>query len=111
MCGPLSEGVEVKIYLACGLTHVPRDVFPSYTAYLHSLAQALSTVGDSCTVKYALVHSDPQLAEKPAQDRASLCYAWDRRMVEEADLVVAERRSCGCDSPPACCVLCPLAGG
>jgi hypothetical protein len=80
----------VKIYLACGLTHVPRNVFPAYTTYLHSLAQALATIGSDCTVKYALLNSDPQLAEKPPEDRASLCYAWDRRMVEEADLVIAE---------------------
>ena len=36
------------------------------------------------------IGSDPQLAEKPPKERASLCYTWDRRMVEEADLVIAE---------------------
>jgi hypothetical protein len=80
----------VKIYLACGLTHVPREVFPGYTAYLHSLVHALAAIGSDCTVKYALLNSDPQLAEKPPRERASLCYTWDRRMVEEADLVVAD---------------------
>jgi hypothetical protein len=51
---------------------------------------ALRSVHADCNVKYALVNSDPQLAEKPPEDRASLCYAWDRRMVEEADLVIAD---------------------
>jgi hypothetical protein len=41
-------------------------------------------------VKYALRDSDPQLGQKPFADRARLCYAWDREMVEWADLVVAE---------------------
>jgi hypothetical protein len=41
-------------------------------------------------VKYALRHSDPQLAEKPFSDRARLCYLWDKEMVEWADVVVAE---------------------
>lgn len=80
----------MKIYIACGLTHVPRDVFPAYTEFLHSLAAALRSIHADCDVKYALVNSDPQLAEKPSEDRAALCYAWDRRMVEEADLVVAD---------------------
>ena len=80
----------MKIYIACGLTHVPRDLFPHYTEYLHSLAQALGALRSDCLVKYALLNSDPQLAEKPPEERASLCYAWDRRMVEEADLVVAD---------------------
>jgi hypothetical protein len=80
----------VKIYLACALTHVPRHLFDGYVVYLHALARALRAIGSGCTVKYALVNSDPQLAEKPFTERASLCYAWDRRMVEEADLVVAD---------------------
>jgi hypothetical protein len=80
----------MKIYLACALTHVPRQLFNGYVAYLHRLARALHEIGSGCTVKYALVNSDPQLAEKPCNERASLCYAWDRRMVEEADLVVAD---------------------
>lgn len=41
-------------------------------------------------VRYALVHSDPQLATKPAAERARLCYLWDRKMVENADLVIAD---------------------
>jgi hypothetical protein len=90
MYGPQPEREGVKIYLACGLSHIPRDLFSDYAAYLHRLAQALRTIRNDCTVKYALLNSDPQLAEKPPDDRASLCYAWDRRMVEEADIVVAD---------------------
>jgi hypothetical protein len=41
-------------------------------------------------VRYALVDSDPQLAEKPFEERARLCYLWDREMVREAELVIAE---------------------
>jgi O-succinylbenzoate synthase len=41
-------------------------------------------------VKYALRDSDPQLATKPFEDMARLCYLWDRQMVEWADIVVAE---------------------
>lgn len=80
----------MKIYIACGLTHVPRDVFADYTSYLHRLAARLRDVPSVTSVRYALVDSDPQLASKPAGDQAGLCYDWDRRMVEEADLVVAE---------------------
>ena len=90
MLGYLAEGVMMNIYLACGLTHVPRSVFPNYVAYIHALAQALREVRDGCNVRYALVNSDPQLSEKPWESRASLCYAWDRRMVEEAGIVVAD---------------------
>lgn len=39
---------------------------------------------------YALVNSDPQLASKPFEERARLCYLWDRNMVEQAELVIAE---------------------
>lgn len=42
------------------------------------------------SVTYALVNSDPQLASKPFEERARLCYVWDRRMVEDADLIIAE---------------------
>ena len=39
---------------------------------------------------YALVNSDPQLASKPFEERARLCYLWDRNMVEQAELIIAE---------------------
>ncbi|WP_158684192.1 hypothetical protein [Methylobacterium sp. 285MFTsu5.1] len=78
----------MKIYIACGLTHVPRHEFTSYVQLIHALAQDLRDSGHS--VKYALVDSDPQLEEKPFEDRAKLCYLWDREMVSDADLVVGE---------------------
>lgn len=80
----------MKIYLACGLTHVPRDIFSEYCAFLHRLAERLRSEPVKHEVKYALINSDPHLAEKPFEERARLCYLWDREMVEEADLVIAE---------------------
>lgn len=80
----------MKIYIACGLTHVPRHLFATYVAYLHELSSALRSVSGVTSVRYALIDSDPQLASKPMSDRAALCYDWDRRMVEESDLVVAD---------------------
>lgn len=79
----------MKIYLACGLTHVPRLEFPAYVNLLQGLAAHLTDT-HGAEVKYALRDSDPQLGQKPFADRARLCYAWDREMVEWADLVVAE---------------------
>ena len=78
----------MNIYIACGLTHVPRETFQSHVSFIHALAHALESQGFH--VKYALKDSDPQLAEKPFEDRARLCYLWDREMVEYADVVVAE---------------------
>ncbi|ACB95541.1 hypothetical protein [Beijerinckia indica] len=80
----------MNIYVACGLTHVPREIFVCYVAFLHKLAASLHSLPTVETVKYALVDSDPQLAFKPKSDQAALCYDWDRRMVEEADLIVAD---------------------
>lgn len=79
----------MKIYIACSLTHVPRIHFEEYVAFLHQLANSI-TEDDRYTVKYALLNSDPQLAEKPAQERARLCYLWDAKMVREADVIIAE---------------------
>lgn len=79
----------MKIYIACGLTHVPRGaVFDEHVAFIHTLAATLKGAGHE--VMYALVNSDPQLATKPFEDRARLCYVWDRNMVERAELVIAE---------------------
>jgi hypothetical protein len=79
----------MKIYIACGLTHVPRGAtFDEHIAFIHSLAEMLRGAGHE--VMYALVNSDPQLATKPFEERARLCYLWDRNMVERADLVIAE---------------------
>jgi hypothetical protein len=80
----------MRIYIGCGLTHVPREIFADYVAYLHALADALRTIPAVARVRYALVDSDPQLASKPAPHRAALCYEWDRRMVEDAELMIAE---------------------
>ncbi len=80
----------MNIYIACGLTHVPRHIFSDYVAYIHALAAALRALPAVTIVRYALINSDPQLASKPAADRAALCYDWDRRMVEEANLVIAD---------------------
>lgn len=79
----------MNIYLACGLTHVPRSRFHSYVNLIHDIAQKIST-DSRFFVKYALRDSDPQLADKPIQDRARLCYGWDRQMVEWADVLIAE---------------------
>src|SRR5437016_3430664 len=79
----------MKIYIACGLTHVPRGpIFDEHIAFIHGLAEELKGAGHE--VKYALVNSDPQLASKPFVERPRLCYLWDRNMVEEAELVIAE---------------------
>jgi hypothetical protein len=80
----------MKIYIACGLTHVPRHLFHGYVEFIHGLAAALKDGAPAREVKYALVHSDPKLAEKPFAERAGLCYLWDRQMVEGADLIIAE---------------------
>lgn len=80
----------MKVYLACALTYVPRSKFEPYVEFLHSVAESIGKIDGIEDVKYALVNSDPQLADKPANEQASLCYAWDRKMVEEADLIVAE---------------------
>ena len=78
----------MKIYVSCALTRVPREHFEQYVSYIHRIAEALESIG--CVVAYALVNSDPQLAEKPFEERARLCYVWDRELVQQADLVVAE---------------------
>jgi hypothetical protein len=79
----------MNIYIACGLTHVPRSEFVEYVDFINGLARELTT-NCSADVRYALRDSDPQLAEKPFEDRARLCYLWDREMVERSDLVIAE---------------------
>lgn len=80
----------MKIYIACALTHVPRSLFDQYVTFIHELAAALRVAPPANDVKYALVNSDPQLAERPFVERAKLCYLWDREMVEDADVVIAE---------------------
>jgi hypothetical protein len=79
----------MRIYIACALTHVPRGaIFEEHVAFIHELAENLKGAGHD--VMYALVNSDPQLASKPFDERSRLCYLWDRNMVEQAELVIAE---------------------
>jgi len=88
MCArQLNDGMNV--YIGCALTAVPRKYFQEYTAFIHSLAQAVGSKGVD-QVRYALVDSDPQLAEKPSDQRARLCYLWGREMVEEADALIVD---------------------
>ena len=79
----------MKVYLACGLTHVPRKQFGRYVSFIHTLAQRLKA-GTDTEVRYALLHTDPQLAEKPIEQRARLCYVWDREIIEWADVLIAD---------------------
>lgn len=79
----------MNVYISCALTHVPRDHFKQYADFIHHLADAARAVGCE-PVTYALVNSDPQLAEKPFEERARLCYLWDRELVQQADLIIAE---------------------
>jgi hypothetical protein len=79
----------MKIYIACGLTHVPREMFPQYVEFIHQLAARVAANGVN-SVQYALLNSDPQLAEKPFDERARLCYLWDREMVQRSELIIAE---------------------
>jgi nucleoside 2-deoxyribosyltransferase len=79
----------VNIYISCALTHLPRAVFHEYVAFIHKMAEALRSAGTE-RVTYALIDSDPQLAKKPSNERARLCYRWDRELVEQADIIIAE---------------------
>lgn len=80
----------MKVYVACGLTHVSSEHFPEYVETIHQIAAEVREAISGSQVKYALVNSDPQLSQRAEVDRAKLCYIWDRQMVEEADLVIAE---------------------
>ncbi|PPQ39569.1 nucleoside 2-deoxyribosyltransferase [Rhodoblastus acidophilus] len=82
--------MKMEIYIACGLTHVPQAVFSEYVSFIHGIASQLRALAHIKAVKYALVDSDSQLKTKPYTERATLCYAWDRQMVEQADLIVAD---------------------
>ena len=78
--------MNLKVYIACSLTHVPRKSFEEYAASIHRIANLVK----GCSFKYALTNSDPQLESIPENEKAKYCYLWDRKMVEEADLIIAE---------------------
>jgi hypothetical protein len=80
----------MNIYLSCALTHVPRDTFSTYVATVHAVASGLAAMDTVRRVRYALVDSDPALAGEVTADRPKLCYQWNRRMIEEAHLLIAE---------------------
>jgi hypothetical protein len=79
----------MNIFIACGLTQIPRNLFATYTETIHTVAARLSSKGLH-QVKYALLDIDPRLASEPRTERAPLCYSWGKSMVEAADLVLAE---------------------
>jgi hypothetical protein len=79
----------VRAFISCALTHVPRDEFNSYVTFIHDLANTIRSSGCDY-VSYALIDSDPQLALKPAQERAHLCYLWDHELVARSDVLIAE---------------------
>jgi len=76
----------MNVYIACGLTHVPRDDFSDYATFIYGLATHIASTMKA-EVRYALRDSDPQLDKKPFSKRARLCYLWDCEMVEWADVV------------------------
>lgn len=79
----------MRAFLSCALTHVPRELFDSYVTFIHALANELRRAGCE-KVSYALIDSDPQLAQKPAEEKGRLCYVWDRELVRGADVLFAE---------------------
>jgi len=80
----------MKIYLASALSHVPREYFDQYIRVLQNLATHVRSNEYCSDIRYALEHSDPQLAKKPFHKRAELCYFWDKQMVEWADVLISE---------------------
>ncbi|BFO67402.1 hypothetical protein [Chryseobacterium sp. KCF3-3] len=78
----------MNIYIATSLTHIPREHFETYVESIHKLANHIKELGHD--VKYALINSDPQLEEIVEEKKAEYCYLWDRQMVEESNLIIAE---------------------
>lgn len=79
----------LNVYVACPLTCVPVEIFKEYSEHIKNLARILSE-DFSFKVLYALEHSDPKLATYRKTERPDLCYKWDRSMVENSDLIIAE---------------------
>ena len=86
-----SNGIRIVrgVYIACCLTHVPGAVFGEHCALIRDITGLLES-SYGLAVQHALKDSDPHLAQYRASERPRKCYEWDRRMVEQADLVVAE---------------------
>ena len=80
---------EMKAYLSCPLTLVPDTVFGSFIDHVRTAVRILRDEF-AFEVSYALENSDPCLADHEPHERPRLCYDWDRKMVEDADVVVAE---------------------
>jgi len=78
-----------SVYISCSLTHVPSNIFEQYCDFIRDIAKMLEQK-HGFSVKYALKDSDPFLPQYPFSKRPKKCYEWDRGMVEEADLVIAE---------------------
>lgn len=77
------------IYIACSLTHVKKEHFEEYTKFIKELAVEIEK-DFKVHCKYALRDSDPKLGDYPGTERPRLCYEWDKNMVEESSLVIAE---------------------
>ena len=75
-----------SIYISCALTNLKAGIFESYSDFIKNLALWLKNKGYE--VKYALENSDPQLADYPDNKKSTLCYIWDKEMVENADLIL-----------------------
>ena len=78
-----------QIFIGSALTHLPKEVFGEYKALIYRIADLVEEKY-SCVPKYALEHSDPQLAELRQTQRPDICYKLDRYLVESSELVIAE---------------------
>lgn len=77
------------VYIGCALTHVKKEHFNKYTSFIKNLARMIENEFN-IKCKYALRDSDPKLGEYSECERPKLCYEWDRKMVEESSLIIAE---------------------
>lgn len=68
----------MNIYIACALTHVPREIFHEYSNWIHSLAKGLS---QNNNVKYALINSDPELSKRPESNKSFGTEIWLRNLM------------------------------
>lgn len=80
--------IKKNIYISCALTNLKPGIFKPYSDFIKNIALGLKNKGYQVT--YALENSDPQLANYPDNKKPSLCYIWDKEMVENADLILAD---------------------